>query len=128
MKTVETEIEGTIFKVQEGLSFTQQSMIIGIMEEHINIDELYKLQDQDELSIESIKTIIKKGKSLIEFNYAIMKYLLTNIVVEPNITDEMLDDPDDPNALSYLLLGTKLSELALIYLGRMNLLKKTPKS
>ena len=128
MKTVETEIEGTIFKVQEGLSFTQQSMIIGIMEEHINIDELYKLQDQDELSIESIKPIIKKGKSLIEFNYAIMKYLLTNIVVEPNITDEMLDDPDDPNALSYLLLGTKLSELALIYLGRMNLLKKTPKS
>jgi len=126
MKTVKTKINGITFIIQEGLSFVQQNEIIQIIEDFI---DLSKARNKGIINIdtENIHEFIKQDKKLSSFNFELSKYLLTHIVIKPKITNEMLDDPDDPNTASYFLLGTVLSELAMSFLGKMRMSKEMPK-
>jgi len=126
MKTIDIEIdEGVIFKIQEGLSFMQQHEIMDIIEEFINIPAMQKLKKKV-LNVNEVKKVLKKGKKITSFNFELTKYLLLNIVVDPKITKKLLEDPDDPNQTYYWILGSKLIESALIHIGQLMLLKKTP--
>ena len=111
MKTIDIDIDGQVFKIQENLSFTQQNTFISIMESY------YDTRTKK----------MKEGKSFLGLNSEISTYLLTHVVVEPKITPEMLDDPDDSNVANYMVLGLKLTEAASKYIKKVKRLKRQPR-
>lgn len=108
-KLIEVKMEGITFKVQENMSFKQQNEFLALIEEHFDV-KLKKL---------------KETSTMTKVNSDLSTYLLLNIVKEPKITEEMLDDPDDPNADDYFVLGLKMGELGLKYMKKLMDLKRT---
>ena len=130
MKLIDVDIDGTVFKVQEGFSYVQQQEIMDIIEEYIDLSKLRQIQSElqpdEDLNLEHASKMLREGKKLMKFNFELSKYCLITFVKEPELTNEHLNDPDDPNADNYSVLGLKLSELALAHISKKALLKKTP--
>ena len=132
MKLMDIEIEdGAIFKVQENLSFIQRNKVTSILEKFMDLQEIQKLQEkykdipQENLSGDMFLTALKKDVTATELNMELSIYLLQNVVHDPIITDEMLNDPDDPNSENYFVLGQELGRLAINSIGKSSIIKKT---
>jgi len=132
MKTYELELDDDVFfEIQKGISFNQQSKFQELIEEYIDLVKLKELQgkmeEPRELTMREIAKVLKDGAKLTSFNTELTKFCLFNFVVKPEITEAVLDDPDDSNALNYAVLGTELVKTALTLIAEQSLLKKTPK-
>lgn len=123
--------DGIIFKIQGGLSFIQQNEFMAKIEHHIDLEKAQQLiekQKTTKLDLADYSYILKEGKTVSDLNLALCTYLLLNIVKEPKITREMLEDPEDPNTENFYVLGIRMAEIASEYVGKLISLKKTPKS
>lgn len=128
VKLLQTNIGGKVFKFQAGFSYVQQNEFLRILERFICFKKLRAFKkDVKKVSLEDISTVLKDDVSLLDFNYEMSRYLLLNIVDDPEITDEDLEDPDNPDNENYYLLGIELAKSAMPYLGRLMNLKKTLK-
>ena len=132
MKMVDVEIEeGLIFKVQENMSFMQRNKFTAILEKFLDLgkarelQEKYKDQDLEKLNPNDFIEALKEGKTISDLNLELSIYLLTNLVQEPKITMEMLEDPDDPNAENYYVLGMEMLKIGMQSIGTQTKLKKT---
>ena len=132
MKLMDIEIEdGSIFKVQENMSFIQRNKITSILESYMDLQKVQELQEKykdtppDELTGNMFLPALKEDKTATELNMELSIYLLKNVVHEPKITDVMLNDPDDPNSENYFVLGQELARLAINNIGKASVIKKT---
>lgn len=131
MKLQIIDVDGAIFKVQKNMSFMQRNKVTGILESYMDLKKVVELQEQlkdippEELKGEMFISAIKEDKSITAMNTDLSTYLLKNVVHDPKITDEMLNDPDDPNTENYFVLGQELARLALDNINQMVNLKKT---
>ncbi len=134
MKLMDIEIEDdVIFKVQVNMSFMQRQKVTSLLETFMDLGEVQKLQEQyrdvpiEELKPENFITALKKDRTMSELMMELSSYLLMNVVHEPKITMEMLNDPDDINSENYFVIGKELARLAIENIGKMANLKKTLK-
>lgn len=129
MKLIDVNIDGQVFKVQEGMSFVQQNKLMELIEDFIDFTKLESIQNEVEdgtLTIEKFATVLQEGVKLTSFTFGLSEFCLCNFVKEPLITKEILNDPDAENIDDYVVLGSKLVELALTHISKRSLLKKTP--
>ena len=82
--------------------------------------------ENETLTLEKFIPVLREGVKITKFSSALMIFCLTNFVKQPKITEDTLNDPDDPNIMNFVVLGRKLIELAFIFIGKRALLKKTP--
>jgi len=127
---VQIEENGTIFKVQKRMSFIQQNEMMELLEDFIDLAQLQRVKDKKgedvELTMVDFKEILNEGVKFSSFSFGLTKFCLMNFVREPEITEEKLADPDDPNSENFAILGAKMVEIAFEIIGERTLLKKTP--
>jgi hypothetical protein len=129
MKLQDVNIDGQVFKVQEGMSFIQQNQFMELIEDFIDFSKADTIRDKIEnetMTFGDLSNILKDGVKLTKFTAELATFCLMNFVRNPEITKETLNDPDDPNVENYAILGQKLVELSIKYIGKLALLKKTP--
>lgn len=127
MKTQEIDMgDGDKFIIQEGMSFMQRNKLMSIFEDYADLGKVKKLDTEKEVELVDISKILKPDKKVLDFTNDLQVFLLTNIVIEPKVTQEMLNDPDVDSTALYVL-GTQLMKLGFEAMAKSNLLKKTLK-
>ena len=127
MKLMKIEIDdNVIFMVQENMSFIQRNKITSILEKYMDLKEVQRLQNEykdippEKLTGDMFISALKREYTMTELMTELSTYLLKNVVHDPIITDEMLNDPDNPNNENFNVLGQELARLAIENIGKLS--------
>ena len=127
MANLETfEVGGVKFKTQTGLSFMQKNQISVILGSHLDLKEVNKLKRNTDgsINVEDVPESALKGSPL-EITNALEVFVLLNVVKEPKITMEMLEDPDNEDAPAYSAVAKTLLKFVMEDVKNDADLKKT---